>query len=561
MNSNDKISIKSGIDSTYEALYAKTCQRIEAATQFILNMSSVDKSAVVLFTSSASTVQSMTNSKEDLKLSLQSITSSGGTSFYDALIESYNAFEENIIGANCTNNRIILLSDGEDGEYDNTIRLLSSIYDENSSDNRKSIKIYTIGLGTSYDSRLEEIATISHGEFFKAYTANDLVDIYTEIGTGGDFDTTDTDGDGLYDAVETAGIRIQNGQIFRNDYDNDILFTNPTKRDTDEDGLSDGEEIDPTIRWRSGGGNSGTKEYFFFMKSDPHDEDTDGDGLLDGKPRFYDGKPLAPVDPNPSTYTGNRNLWNMHIEEIMSGSNTATGYSNDYYDVIEPEISLEFTDTFIPIPYFDNNMIEVLFSSVSTLGSVALDFRYDDQYIALHSDTTQWQAIGGYNDFYDWVFDVATSMNRMKLDFEENNKNYVIWAWKGNYLTLVAGSEVGFYTQNSTLESVEKFTGLEQWMVEIELPMTLSLYNVNSSGLVIDSYYHWLPDEEQWWITGFVPDIYDPDINEDELIQIASVDFSSNPQLLADLRNKWKNRDESQYLIFDMRYSILWLMW
>ncbi|MBO5017149.1 MAG: DUF4474 domain-containing protein [Bacteroidaceae bacterium] len=573
MDSYDRISIRSGIDSPDEALHRYTCQRIEAATQFIQNMNSVDKSSVVLFTSTACTAQSMTDNKEDLKLSLQNITSSGGTSFYAALIESYNAFEENTIGANYTNNRIILLSDGEDGDYTNTISLLNSIYGENSNDNRKSIKIYTIGLGSSYDSRLEEIATISHGEFFKAYTASDLVDIYTEIGIGGDFDTTDTDGDGLYDAVETAGIRIQNGMILKNNPDTDTIYTNPTLPDTDNDGLKDGEEIDPTIRRKQTywcapeiAPNEG---YYFFMKSNPRDMDTDGDGLLDGKPRFYDGKPLAPVDPNPSAYTGNKNLWNMHIEEIISGSNTATGYSNDYYEIIEPEFSLEFTDTFIPIPYFDNNLIEVLFSSVSTLGSVALDFRYDDQYIALHSDTTQWQAIGGYNDFYDWVFDVATSMNRMKLDFEANNKNYVIWAWKGNYLNLGAGSEVGFYTQNGTLESVEKFTGLEQWMVENELPMTLSLYNVNSSGLVIDSYYHWLPDEDQWWITGFVPNIYDYGVKENELIQIASVDLSSfydysshQNKVFEDLRDMYE--DDVRYndnLIFDNKNQLIWLVW
>jgi len=303
MDSYDRISIRSGIDSPYEALHRYTCQRIEAATQFIQNMNSIDKSSVVLFTSSASTAQSMTNNKEDLKLSLQNITSSGGTSFYAALIESYNAFEENTIGAYYTNNRIILLSDGEDGDYTNTISLLNSIYGENSNDNRKSIKIYTIGLGSSYDSRLEEIATISHGEFFKAYTASDLVDIYTEIGIGGDFDTTDTDGDGLYDAVETAGIRIQNGMVLKNNPETDIFFSNPTVSDTDHDGLKDGEEIDPTIRRKhtywcapeitvDGG-------YYFFMKSNPGDKDSDGDGIVDPydeAPLEIEYDPLAPTN-------------------------------------------------------------------------------------------------------------------------------------------------------------------------------------------------------------------------------------------------------------------------
>ena len=284
MNDYDKITIKSDIDSPYEALHRYTCQRIEAATQFIQNMNDADKTAVVLFTNDASTAQSMTDNKENLKLSLQNITSSGGTDFYDALTEAYTNFENNVIGAAYTNNRIILLSDGEDGNYNNTLSLLNSIYSEKSTDKRKSIKIYTIGLGSKYDSRLEDISNISHGKFFKAYTAEELVNIYSELGLDGDFDTTDTDHDGLYDAVEAAGIRLQNGAI--------IEGCNPTKYDTDNDNLKDGEEIDPkpiksnkTIYNKDGSVNT-VKGYYFVMKSNPIKKDTDDDGVNDDKDRY-----------------------------------------------------------------------------------------------------------------------------------------------------------------------------------------------------------------------------------------------------------------------------------
>jgi len=64
----------------------------------------------------------------------------------------------------------------------------------------------------------------------------------------------DTDGDGLSDVEETTGSE-------NDDYGNEP--TNPTDADSDDDGLSDGEEID--------------------LGTDPNNPDTDGDGLLDGE--------------------------------------------------------------------------------------------------------------------------------------------------------------------------------------------------------------------------------------------------------------------------------------
>lgn len=378
MDGNDKISTNSGIDSPYEALFPKTCQRIEAATQFIKNMNSSDKAAVVLFTSNANTVQSMTSNQEDLKLSLQNITSSGGTDFYSALTKSYNTFEESSFSTSYTNNRIILLSDGEDGSYSRTLSLLHSIYDEDSTDKRKSVKIYTIGLGTSYDSRLEEIANISHGEFFKAYTADELVDIYTKIGISGDFDDTDTDGDGLYDAVEAAGIRIQNGMILRNNPETDTFFSNPAVPDTDNDGLKDGEEIDPTIRcknllWAPPELNT-DKRYYFFMKSDPSCEDSDGDGIFDldeyvnvtTDSRYDTIHPLktdtvetlypefSSVNPNNPIYitvSENNIIINANIEFVGDTDVTPSGFYKTYKETVIEGIKEHWEISFIGNTY------------------------------------------------------------------------------------------------------------------------------------------------------------------------------------------------------------------
>jgi hypothetical protein len=335
-----------------------------------------------------------------------------------------------------------------------------------------------------------------------------------------------------------------------------------------EDGLSRFK----SAQWISGMPSSDFEKYLNYILnstyilpiySDPTDEDTDGDGLLDGTATYINKgkdneKKVAPKDPNPFKSNGPENAWKAHIEQIENGENLSTDYSDDYYEADEFEAKLEFLWGILP--YLDNNLAEVFLSSTSEFGSKFLDFRYDINHIALHADTTQWQSIGGYNDFYDWVFDTATSMDKLKLSFKSNGINYVVWSWKGNYLNLGAGSEVGFYTQNDVLEAINEFTGLEQWMVEQEFPMTLNLYKkVGTSGYT--NYYNWVPDMEQWWITGFVPNIYDYSITADQLLQIASVDFSKQPKFLSELKSKYEQEWQADYLIFDEEENTLWIIW
>ena len=118
----------------------------------------------------------------------------------------------------------------------------------------------------------------------------------------------------MYDAVEAAGIRIQNGMILRNNPETDTFFSNPAIPDTDNDGLNDGLEIDPTIRCRNGSSNSGEKEYFFFMKSDPSCKDSDGDGIMD----LYDEAPLE-IEIDPLSPTNVESVQFINIPSEHSG--------------------------------------------------------------------------------------------------------------------------------------------------------------------------------------------------------------------------------------------------
>lgn len=271
MHGNDPITTLSNIDSPYEASHSHTSGRIKACEGFINNMGANDKAAIVLFDSNTITVADFSTSKDQKILVLQKIYSSGGTNFTKAIEAAISEFSSSELTASDTVNRIILLSDGESTAS-------KTVLDKA----KGKIPIYTVGLGDgSYDSELIRISDYTGGQFYKALTADELVNLYTNTGFDSDFDTTDTDGDKLYDAVETAGIRLQNGQI--------IKGCNPTEKDTDNDGLQDGQEIDPTIRWRSRHyypsdvpDSAVEKEYYFVMNSNPvENDDTDHDGYSD----------------------------------------------------------------------------------------------------------------------------------------------------------------------------------------------------------------------------------------------------------------------------------------
>lgn len=281
MDWNDHISIKSGIDSGYDAQHLYTCNRITAAEGFIRYMNSDDETAIVLFTDRANTAAPMTTDKEALKLALQKMYSNGGTSFSAALnasIKQIDGAEKITNGAN--KNRIILLSDGDDNDSAN----MRNAAIQKCKD--KFIEVYTVGFGSANDAILQKIADETKGKYYRAMDAKEIVDIFAELGYMDDFDKTDTDGDKLPDAVEAAGIRLQNGNI---------IYTNPAKSDTDGDRLLDGEEIDPTPcvklmptfeRDPSFVGPPAPKSvYYFKMYSNPtvDNSDSDYDGIEDSE--------------------------------------------------------------------------------------------------------------------------------------------------------------------------------------------------------------------------------------------------------------------------------------
>ena len=145
----------------------------------------------------------------------------------------------------------------------------------------------------------------------------------------------------------------------------------------------------------------------------------------------------------------------------------------------------------------------------------------------IRQDWWQSWSFVGYNRFYDFVFDLATDMETVQFDFTSSNTSFIIWAWKGDYLNLGAGAELGLY-----------YGGGPHWKTgtDYALPMTLQLLDANGNVLV-----SWAPDEANWWITGFNPQ--QQYVAASTLTAIYTIDFSSTPDMFESFYAKWSVLD------------------
>jgi len=233
--------------------------RKQSTKNFVDALKDGDRAAIVDFDGSARELIGLTSyaEKELIKSKVDLIDSSGGTNLYQGLNKALELFDdesdENI-------KYVIFLTDGDGSWNDEPIQTAKDM----------GVVIYTIGLGDGVRSELlERIATETGGKYYFASEADELEEIFKEtVGDTVDY-TKDEDeglGDGIPDYLEVEGLRTGLGRF---------IYTDPGKRDTDGDGLLDGEEI--TIIYDELDG-----KIYFKMYSDPNKVDSDGDGINDG---------------------------------------------------------------------------------------------------------------------------------------------------------------------------------------------------------------------------------------------------------------------------------------
>ena len=258
------------------------CYRYKAAENFVEIMDDGDKVGIIAFTEYSNVLCNLTSNKNDVNNAIRNFYNDGWTRFDPVLSDAYDM----LIGGNSdVIKQIILLTDGAASVSQTTLNKL----------NNAGIMVHTVALGNDWHSvSLKEISDSTGGQFFIAYNGEDLSSVYSQLGAGLDFDRTDTDGDGLPDVVEAGGIRLCNGQI---------IYTDPVNPDSDGDGLLDGKEINPSIKYIEYIDLALKNEtgWYYQMKSDPNSIDSDGDSIPDheeneldltGYYRFPDPNPL-----------------------------------------------------------------------------------------------------------------------------------------------------------------------------------------------------------------------------------------------------------------------------
>ena len=236
-----------------------------AMNSFIDAMCPQDNASLVKFNSYGTLVSKATSDKASLKSAVNTLGASGGTNTNAGLILGLDQLEAN--RRSDATPVVIMICDGD-------VNYVQATIDRAIAD---GAAVYTINVINGDNTLLQKIADQTGGEYYYAATTEEIIAKMDNVrqDTVGSVDMTDTDGDGLYDVFETAGMRIQNGMVIK---------TNPAMVDTDGDGIPDSQEFVDTMGPYYTDMDFVTGQYscaVFRAKSNPNTADTDGDSVLD----------------------------------------------------------------------------------------------------------------------------------------------------------------------------------------------------------------------------------------------------------------------------------------
>jgi RHS repeat-associated protein len=139
------------------------------------------------------------------------------------------------------------------------------------------------------------------------------------------------------------------------------------------------------------------------------------------------------------------------------------------------------------------------------------------------------QLVGGYCDGYDAIFEFFTPAEHNKTEFTVTDSNgdvttYAYWGWKGDYINMGAGTEIGLYKKGPGL--LGDLGWWETVSAEDAPTVTVSLALASAPSKSIASFE---PGGEINWTGVYASRVQG--LTPDDLVATMTVDFSSNPSM------------------------------
>ena len=183
-------------------------------------------------------------------------------------------------------------------------------------------------------------------------------------------------------------------------------------------------------------------------------------------------------------------------------------------------------------------------------------FEWDDKKKIWYSEPEAIQGYFGYNDVYDAIFSTGDftgiAANSMFISiFDYKGYKYRVEGWKGNYLWMGVGAEIGiYYNRNTEIPDIEipkagvtdyeaayymtKLVCENQFLVAPEdiwrnMKMEFSLYYRDRIGQ--DYLIFRREEQSHWWLNGFRPEI--GVIAPENLVMEGSITFLDNEMATA----------------------------